>query len=94
MKMKQYIPAVLLMGAVFTACQDNMEDFDNSVYAPSVDTSSTINVKPGMETATGYVEGRLSKEADGDVTVTFAANPAKVADYNAYYTQNLSLIHI
>ncbi len=88
MKMKQYIPAVLLMGAVFTACQDNMEDFDNSVYAPSVDTSSTINVKPGMETATGYVEGRLSKEADGDVTVTFAANPAKVADYNAYYTQN------
>lgn len=88
MKIKSYIPAVFLMGAVFTACQDDMEDFDNSVYAPAVDTSSTISVKPGMTSATGYVEGRLSKEADADVTVTFAANPAKVADYNAYYTQN------
>ena len=86
MRIKAYIPVAVLAVVAFTACQDDMEEFDNSVFAPSVETVSAINVKPGSEKLTGYVEANLSKEEAFDVTVSFFANPAKVADYNAIYS--------
>jgi len=87
MKMIKYIPLALVGVMAFASCQDDMEDFDNSISAPTVAPVNTVNVKLGMETATGYVEANLSKRADADVTVTFFADNAKVAEYNGIYGQ-------
>jgi len=87
MKMKSYIPAALLMGVAFASCQDDTENFDNSIYAPTLEVVSTINVKPNTVEATGYVEAQMSKVEAQPVEVTFFANPSKVADYNAIYSE-------
>lgn len=89
MKIKSYIlPVALFSVAAFSSCQEDMEKFDNSVYAPTETPVTTVNVKPGMDSFTGYVEANLSKKEDADVTVTFFADPSKVDLYNALYTQN------
>lgn len=91
MKMKSYIlPAALLSVMAFSSCQDDTENFDNSVYAPTETPVTTVNVKPGMDSYTGTVSASLSKREGTDVSVTFAADPAKVAQYNALFTQNYS----
>ncbi len=77
-----------LFGVMLASCQDDTENFDNAVYAPATDLVTTINVKNNSEKLTGYVEAKLSKEEGVDVEVSFFANAAKVADYNAMYTQN------
>ncbi len=86
MKIKSYIP-VACMGllAFTTSCQDDMENVDNSIFAPSVTTSTTINVKPTTETASAKVKASMARAEDYDVTVTFSAVADKVAQYNALY---------
>ncbi len=88
MKLKSYI-SVALSGIALTigagSCQDDTEKFDNSIFAPVADTSTTINVKPTSGTAVGYVEANISKKEDLDIEVSFTADEAKVALYNDLY---------
>ena len=88
MKIKSYFPVVLMAGMALASCQEDTENFDNAVFAPSLDNVTTISVKASSETLTGYVEANLAKKSDTDVPVTFYANPAKVADYNAIYSKD------
>lgn len=86
MKTKSYFPAAILAILTFASCQDSYENIDNSIFAPTLDTASTINVKPSTtETATGYVEAYMARLMDRDVTVTFSADPAGVDAYNGIY---------
>lgn len=88
MKIKSYFPVVLMAGMALASCPEDTENFDNAVFAPSLDNVTTISVKASSETLTGYVEANLAKKSDTDVPVTFYANPAKVADYNAIYSKD------
>lgn len=86
MKLKQYIPvAAACLALVLTACSDDTKNVNNGIFAPTSETASTINVKPTTSEAVGYVEARLAKKTDRDVMVSFAADAAKVAVYNALY---------
>lgn len=86
MKTKSYISAFSLAFLALASCQDSYEDVDNSIFAPTLETASTINVKPSAtETATGYVEASMAVKMDRDVTVTFVADPDGVNVYNGVY---------
>lgn len=75
----------LLLGAA--SCQKDTETVGNSIFAPGLETMTTINVKPTTEEAIGKVSASLSNMQDRDITVTFEAVPGKVAMYNALYSQ-------
>ena len=83
--LKGAVPAIaLLLGA--TGCQDDTENFGNSIFTPSLETVTTVNVKPTTTDAVGYVEASLAKKESQDITVTFAAAPDRTAAYNAIYS--------
>lgn len=86
MNIRSYIPIALTAGALLTACQDDMENFDNSIFAPSLETVATVNVKPTTADAVGYVEANLAKVEKTGVEVIFVADPALVDQYNAVYS--------
>lgn len=86
MKNKAYLSVAILAAAAFTACQDSYENIDNSIFAPTADTQTTINVKPSTTvTATGFVEASMAKVMDRDVEVAFMADPTGVNAYNSIY---------
>ncbi len=81
MNIRKHIPgaiAAALAFAVLPSCQDDMETPGNSIFAPTTETVSTVNVKPSMTEATGYVEANLAKKEDRDIKVTFEANADRV----------------
>lgn len=83
MKNRIYLSAISLAVLMLASCEDSYENIGNNIFAPTLDTSSVINVKPSAtETATGYVEALMSVKMDRDVTVTFVADPAGVDAYN------------
>ncbi len=85
MNIRKHIPgaiAAALAFAVLPSCQDDMETPGNSIFAPTTETVSTVNVKPSMTEATGYVEANLAKKEDRDIKVTFEANADRVDSYN------------
>lgn len=86
MKNKIYITALSLAALCLASCEDSYGDIDNSIFAPTLETASTINVKPSStKTATGYVEASMTLKMDRDVSVTFTADPSAVAAYNGIY---------
>ncbi len=86
MKILSYLPAVSLAMLTLASCQESFEDVDNSIFAPTLETASTINVKPSSTvTATGYVQASMATLMDRDVAVTFTADPSGVDRYNGIY---------
>lgn len=86
MKNKAYLSVAILTAAAMTACQDSYENVDNSIFAPTADTQTTINVKPSTTVSvTGYVEASMATVMNRDVEVTFVADPTGVDAYNAIY---------
>lgn len=85
MKFISYLSAGVLAAMLLTACHDDTKDVENSIFAPSLETVSTINVKPTTVNAEGYVEAQMAVEQTTNVSVTFAANASKVDVYNALY---------
>lgn len=92
MKIKSYLPAAILAALSMTACQDSFENIDNSIFAPTLDTETTINVKATTTAATGYVEASMAKAMDSDVTVSFVADESKVAVYNGIYSADYVML--
>lgn len=93
MKLFKYLPAALALGVAMAACQDDTEDFDNKIFAPSLDTVSTIYVKQMVTSdAVGYVKADMAKESATEVSVTFSADPSKVNDYNLLYQAEAELL--
>ncbi len=83
MKLTKYLPVALAMGVALASCQDDTENFDNKIFAPSLDTVTTIYVKQMVTTdAVGYVKSDMAKESDTEISVVFNADPSKVTDYN------------
>ncbi|MDE5726271.1 MAG: DUF1735 domain-containing protein, partial [Duncaniella sp.] len=86
MKILSYLSTVSLAMLTLASCQESFEDVDNSIFAPTLETASTINVKPSSTvTATGYVQASMANVMDRDVTVTFTADPSGVDRYNGIY---------
>lgn len=86
MKSKLYIPALTLATLCLASCQESDENVDNSIFAPTLETASTINVKPSStKRATGYVEASMALKMDRDISVSFSADPSGVAVYNGIY---------
>lgn len=92
MKIKPYLSIGALALLTLTGCKDDTKDIDNSIFAPSLATVSTINVKPTTTTAEGYVEANMAKEEQSDVKVTFAADAEKVSAYNAIYSTDYKML--
>lgn len=92
MKIKSYLSIGALALLTLTGCKDDTKDIDNSIFAPSLATVSTINVKPTTTTAEGYVEANMAKEEQSDVKVTFAADAEKVSAYNAIYSTDYKML--
>lgn len=95
MKIRQYLHGALaatLAAAGLSSCQEDTEHFDNSIFAPTVETVSTVNVKPSTSEATGYVEASLAKKEDREIKVTFAPVADKVARYNAIYEAECEML--
>ena len=92
MRIKSYLPVVLIAGLSLAACQDDTENFDNKVFSPTVNPVSNILVKEGTVSETGYVQASMSKNEGFDVNVTFGVIADKVADYNSIYGQDAELL--
>lgn len=92
MKIKSYLSIGALALLTLAGCKDDTKDIDNSIFAPSLATVSTINVKPTTTAAEGYVEANMAKEELTDVKVTFAADAEKVAAYNAIYSTDYKML--
>lgn len=93
MKLTKYLPVALAMGVALASCQDDTENFDNKIFAPSLDTVATIYVKQMVTTdAVGYVKADMAKESEVEIPVTFYANPAKVTDYNLLNSMNAEML--
>lgn len=93
MKLFKYLPAALALGVAMAACQDDTEDFDNKIFAPELDTVSTIYVKQMVTSdAVGYVRADMAKECSSEVSVVFNADPSKVNDYNLLYEADAVLL--
>ncbi|MDE5642978.1 MAG: DUF1735 and LamG domain-containing protein [Muribaculaceae bacterium] len=92
MKIKAYLPAAVIAALSLSACQDSYENIDNSIFAPTLDTETTINVKPTTSTATGYVEASMAMAMPTDVKVTFVADESKVDVYNGTYSTDYKML--
>lgn len=87
MQSKSYISAAISGFLLLTtSCQNDTETVENSIFAPSLETTTTLNVKSTTEQATGYVEALMTTKQEKDVKVTFAADPSRVKEYNALYS--------
>lgn len=92
MKTIKYLPAALIAALALASCQEDYEKVDNSIFAPTLETATTINVKANTVTATGYVEAQMARLSATDVTVTFAADADAVKAYNGIYDAECELL--
>ena len=92
MKLLSYLPVILLAGAAFASCQEDTENFDNMVFTTTQNPLNTIYVKSTTTNATGYVQASIAKNEGSDVSVSFGANPAKVADFNSIYSLDAEML--
>lgn len=93
-RISQYIigAALPLLALPAVSCQGDTETVENSIFAPSLETTTTINVKPTSGEATGYVEAQLARKEEHAVEITFRATPGRLATYNALYSADCIIL--
>lgn len=92
MNFKKYIPVVMLAGVALASCQDDPQDFANTVFVPATNTVNQIAVKSTTTDATGYVQASIARKSDSDITLQFGADPSKVSLYNALYSETAEML--
>lgn len=86
---------VLFLGAAFmTACKDDIENYDNSVYLGETDKVEMVlvDIEAGETTKQGTVKTYLAKSQDSDVRVTYGVDGGLVARYNALNGENAEML--
>ncbi len=92
MKLSKYLPMALIAGVALASCQEDMENFDNTVYLTATNPVTTVFVKSNTTDAVGYVQAGMAKNEGSAVNVTFGVVPSKVADYNSIYSMDAELL--
>ena len=92
MKLSKYLPMALIAGVALASCQEDMENFDNTVYLTATNPVTTVFVKSNTTDAVGYVQAGMAKNEGSAVNVTFGVVSSKVADYNSIYSMDAELL--
>jgi len=61
MKLSKYLPMALIAGVALASCQEDMENFDNTVYLTATNPVTTVFVKSNTTDAVGYVQAGMAK---------------------------------
>ncbi len=77
--------SLLTAATVWTACNDDVENFDNQVYVQPLDKTATVLLKSTVPAADASFLVAMAKPMEQDVNVTLKADPSKVSVYNTFY---------
>ncbi|MDE6490883.1 MAG: DUF1735 and LamG domain-containing protein [Muribaculaceae bacterium] len=92
MKNIAYIPitALFLATAVLTACQEDMENYENKVFdsASPSEKVNTMFIKADTPDQIKTLTASIAQPMDHDMTVVYRAAPELVSDYNSLYGES------
>lgn len=93
MKLKKvYFISIALLAGIFTACNDDMENFDNQLYVDASVKTSNVLLKNTIHSTEGHFKVAMAKPESNDVTISLKAEPALVDTYNAAYYDNAEVL--
>ncbi|WP_286525559.1 DUF1735 and LamG domain-containing protein [Duncaniella freteri] len=93
MKMTKYMSIVALASSmVFTACQDDMEKFDNKVFDDAATPVSTLLMENKNNTTTRTLRVALAQPAPQEMVISYRVNPGLVETYNMIYGEKAVML--
>ena len=94
MKSTLYWVGLALIGAaMLTGCQESFEDASKSNHAWNTATNPLNTILlDGKSTSTHTMSLAVAQPAAADITATYVAAPAKIAEYNQMYNANAVML--
>ncbi|MBO4945598.1 MAG: DUF1735 and LamG domain-containing protein [Muribaculaceae bacterium] len=93
MKMTKYMSIVAPASSmVFTACQDDMEKFDNKVFDDAATPVSTLLMEKKNDNTTRTLRVALAKPAPQEMVISYRVNPGLVETYNMIYGEKAVML--
>ncbi|WP_304961578.1 DUF1735 and LamG domain-containing protein [uncultured Duncaniella sp.] len=93
MKMTKYMSIVALASSmVFTACQDDMEKFDNKVFDDAATPVSTLLMENKNNNTTRTLRVALAQPAPQEMVISYRVNPGLVETYNMIYGEKAVML--
>lgn len=83
---------MIAAGAFISACQDDTENFGNTLYVEDAPVVTNLLLDGDTETASYTLEARLPQPATEEVSLTYAVDPSLVDVYNEVYKQNTVML--
>ena len=77
---------------VFTACQDDMEKFDNKVFDDAATPVSTLLMEKKNDNTTRTLRVALAKPAPQEMVISYRVNPGLVETYNMIYGEKAVML--
>lgn len=91
--MTKYMSIVALASSmVFTACQDDMEKFDNKVFDDAATPVSTLLMEKKNDNTTRTLRVALAKPAPQEMVISYRVNPGLVETYNMIYGEKAVIL--
>lgn len=91
--MTKYMSIVALASSmVFTACQDDMEKFDNKVFDDAATPVSTLLMENKNNTTTRTLRVALAQPAPQEMVISYRVNPGLVETYNMIYGEKAVML--
>lgn len=91
--MTKYMSIVALASSmVFTACQDDMEKFDNKVFDDAATPVSTLLMENKNNNTTRTLRVALAQPAPQEMVISYRVNPGLVETYNMIYGEKAVML--
>lgn len=91
--MTKYMSIVALASSmVFTACQDDMEKFDNKVFDDAATPVSTLLMDKKNDNTTRTLRVALAQPAPQEMVISYRVNPGLVETYNMIYGEKAVML--
>ena len=91
--MTKYMSIVALASSmVFTACQDDMEKFDNKVFDDAATPVSTLLMENKNNNTTRTLRVALAQPAPQEMVISYRVNPGLVETYNMRYGEKAVML--
>lgn len=82
----------LASSMVFTACQDDMEKFDNKVFDDAATPVSTLLMDKKNDNTTRTLRVALAQPAPQEMVISYRVNPGLVETYNMIYGEKAVML--
>lgn len=85
MKLTKYLPLAAIIAIGMTACQKDMETFDNRVYEPNSTKLQSVLIDGMASSGVAIVKASIAKPLHRDMEVTFGSDFTKLGAYTEIY---------